>query len=144
MSGFLGASAGILYSINLIVQVVILLLLIAGYNYKRGKKYQSHGIIMMTTLFAHLLLIAIVMVPSLIINAGAVLTEPILGLIIALHAISGALAAGLAIVIVVAWRSQPQEKLGCRKRKGLMRPTFILWATSILLGVLFYVVAYVL
>jgi uncharacterized membrane protein YozB (DUF420 family) len=144
MSGLLGTSAVLIYDINLIMQIVILFTLLLGFQFKRMKNYSGHGKTMMFALALNLILIIFVMVPSLVIYAGALLTEPLLGLIIALHAICGTIAALLAITIIIAWRSVPAEKLGCRRRKRLMRPTITIWTAALLLGITFYVVGYIL
>jgi uncharacterized membrane protein YozB (DUF420 family) len=144
MSWLLGTSAALIYDINFIMQVFILFTLLMGFRFKRMKNYGGHGKTMMLALALNLILIFFVMVPSLVIYAGAFLTEPLLGAIIALHAICGTIAALLAITIIIAWRSAPAEKLGCRRRKSLMRPTIIIWTAALLLGISFYVVAFIL
>ncbi len=143
--GFLGTRAATPADINLIVQLIIITLLSAGYIYKRHKKLRLHGQIMVTAVVINGLAIALVMAPSLIFGFGAITSNP-LGpgpLISVAHAVVGATAWLCGAYLSWHWRLQPTTA-ECFKRKKFMKPVLYTWLTAAILGVGFYIFYYIL
>jgi hypothetical protein len=59
-----------------------------------------------------------------------------------IHAIAGAAALILGIVLVVAWILQSSNVKACRKRKRLMDITALLWTISVIFGIATYFAFY--
>ncbi len=142
MSFLLGGRADLIYDINVLLQAAILIIILFALQRKMKRKFVFHGNLMMSALVLHLLLVFIVMIPSWLRYAGAVFSQPVLGAVTIIHSILGTAAAVLGIAIIVAWKSAPAAKMGCMKRKRLMLPTVLLWVSSLVLGMVFYIVAY--
>ena len=142
MSFLLGGSADLIYDINVLLQAAILIIILFALHRKMKRKFVLHGNLMMFALVLHLLLVFIVMIPSWLRYAGAVLSLPALGAVIIIHSVLGTAAAAMGIAIIVAWKSTPAAKMGCMRRKRLMLPTALLWISSLVLGMVFYAIAY--
>ena len=144
--GILGTSASTVSDINLIVQIIIIALLAEGWIISRDKKkIRLHGQLMVTAVLINAAAIALVMLPSLILNFGAITSDP-LGpgpLITIAHSTIGAAAWLLGAYLSWVWGLKPAT-VECFKRKGLMRPVTYLWLFAAILGVGFYVYYYVL
>jgi uncharacterized membrane protein YozB (DUF420 family) len=143
MSSASGSNVPILYTANLILQVAMLLLLIVGRSLAKNKKFRSHGLMMTAATVLHVVSILLVMAPSFVRYFGVLLGRPNFGIVVTwIHVITGTLAAALAIFVVARWRLQKSTAV-CIKRKQLMKPLLLLWATALLLGIGFYVFYYV-
>ncbi len=140
----LGTRADLIFDINVLVQIAMLAILLMAMQQKVKKKYNSHGSLMVSALFLHLILVFTVMVPSWLRYGGQVFNQPLLGAIIITHSVTGTIAAAFAITIIIAWRIAPTNKMGCQKKKRLMLPTIVLWVISLILGIAFYIIGYVL
>lgn len=122
--------------ISLAIQLAVLVLLIVGYEFKRRLRYRLHGILMFSAVTLHLITIGAIMVPSFIV----ITLEKPTALIAAFspfHAAAGAITAILGVWIVGRWRFR-QSTLFCTPKKKVMLATFILWLTTLSLGVIFY------
>jgi hypothetical protein len=143
--GFLGTSASAVADINLIVQLAIVLLLAAGWVYGRDKKkIRFHGQIMIVAVVVNGAMIFLVMVPSLILNFGAITSNP-LGpgpLVSVAHSIAGTVAWLYAAYLAWVWRLKPAT-IECFKRKNWMKPVLYAWLAAAALGVGFYVYYYI-
>jgi Ca2+/H+ antiporter len=64
MSGFLGTGATFEADLNLIVQLIMGVALLAGVVLAKQKRYTAHGICQTTVLLLNLLMIGLVMWPS--------------------------------------------------------------------------------
>src|ERR1700675_1627999 len=64
MKGFLGTGATFGADLNLVVQLIMGVALLAGALLARKKRYKAHGICQMTVLLLNLLMIVLVMGPS--------------------------------------------------------------------------------
>ena len=128
-----------------VFQIIMLLLLFYGLILKRKMKFKEHGIIMFVATFAHLVLVLAIMIPSfaLAVVPYYILASPfdfvsIIGLI---HGVLGTLAVALGLLLVLAWRLS-KDVSGCFKRKRVMLPTFVIWATSLVLGLVLFWIFY--
>src|SRR4030067_2177165 len=93
-------------TLSLVVELVVLGLLIFGYNLKGMKKYRQHGITMTTALVLHLITIFSWMIWSFIsfLSAGSVDYGTLLVLVILAHVTFGIIAASLGAWLVFSWR----------------------------------------
>ena len=142
--GFLGTGASNVADINLIVQLVIVVLLVAGWIYGRNKRTKLHGQLMVMAVIVNGGAIALVMVPSLVLGFGAITSNP-LGpgpLVSVLHVIIGTVAWLTAAYLSWVWRLKP-ETVECFKRKKWMKPVLYTWLAAAVLGVVFYVYYYI-
>lgn len=138
MSGLLGTRAPVSSDLNLILQIALLALLLAGFvlgRRKTGSSLKLHGGLMRILVILNALSILLVMVPSLVVYFGAAVEEVfVVGFPLTLLHHSIGLIAEL-FGAVSAFR-----KFGNVRR--WMRTTFILWLVALLFGIGFYVVYY--
>lgn len=134
----------IIVTVSLVVQLSVLGLLLYGYLLKRRLRFQQHGFIMAVAVFLHLTLVFTVMIPSFVL---AIIPEYVVAhvnsatsLVSLIHASLGVTALTLGLWFVLGWRLKGLN--GCFKRKKYMRWTLMLWATSLLLGIILYVILY--
>ena len=145
--GFLGTGATFGADLNLVVQLIMGLALLAGALLAKCKRYRAHGICQTTVLLFNLLLIGLIMWPSF-----RQQVEPSLSKVIrkryyevaATHALLGITAEllGLYIVIVAGTNLLPQW-MRFRHWKWWMRAELVLWTIVLLSGVATYCTWYV-
>ncbi len=129
-------------TVSLIIQLVIVALLLAGYLLKKKGRFLLHGFIMLTAFAAHLAAIGVIMVPSLVIGiVPKILSNPtaIISVLSSIHTAAGATATLLGIYVIGAWRIRRETRF-CAPKAKVMRATFIIWLTSVSLGGLLYFV----
>jgi len=137
--GFLGTGATFQADLNLVVQVVMGMALIAGAFLAKRKRYTAHGICQTTVLLLNVPMIGLVMWPSFrlqvpsalpkIVHKGYYATATI-------HALLGISAevVGLYIVLVAGAKILPQW-LCFTNWKRWMRTELILWMLVLLMGI---------
>ena len=142
--GFLGTPAGIPADVNLILQIAMLGVLLIGRSRARGKNYGQHGRYMALAVAFNAVSLGIILLPSLLLGLGFIVSYPTnpISIVTILHAVIGTAAEFLGIYLVLKWRFS-KALVECMKNKRLMKPTIILWATTAILGVLFYLQLYV-
>ncbi len=138
MSGVLGTRASVSSDLNLILHIVLLVLLLAGFilgKRKTGSSLKLHGRLMTVLVALNALSILLLMGPSLFTNLGAAVDEVFtVGFpLTLLHHSIGLIAEILGAVLVF-------KKFGNVRR--WMRTTFLLWLVALLSGIGFYVVYY--
>jgi hypothetical protein len=130
---------------SLAIQIVIICLLIYGYNLKRKLKYLKHGATMALAVIFHATSIFAVMIPSFlaILSPDVILPEPKQLVYAAgvVHGIAGVIAFLLGIWLVATWRFRKNIQ-GCIKRKKMMPVTLTFWITTLVLGVFLFAVFY--
>jgi len=136
MSGVSGTSASVFSDLNLILQIVLLILLLAGFilgKKKTGGSIKIHGRLMTVLVVLNALSILLIMGPSLFTNLGAAAEEVFtIGFpLTLLHHSIGLIAEILGVVLVF-------KKFGNVRR--WMRITFTLWLVALLSGIGFYIV----
>ncbi len=146
MKGFLGTPASFGADLNLIVQVVMGLALIAGALLARAKRYAAHGVCMTTVLFLNLVPIGVVMWPSfeqLVLPRLATHLQKRYYMVAAIHGVLGAAAEllGLLILLVAGTNILP-ETWRFSRWKLWMRVELALWMSALLSGIGIYVVWY--
>ena len=145
--GFLGTGAPFGADLNLVVQLIMGLALIAGVLLATQKRYTAHGICQTTVLLLNLLMIGLVMWPSF-----QQQVKPALSKVLhkwyyeaaTIHALLGIAAEllGLYIVIVAGTNLVPQ-RLRFKRWKLWMRTELVLWAIVLVSGVGTYCAWYV-
>jgi len=139
MKGFLGTGASFGADLNLVVQLIMGLALIAGVLLAKQKRYTAHGICQTTVLLLNLLMIGLVMWPSF-----QQQVKPALSKVLhkwyyeaaTIHALLGIAAEllGLYIVIVAGTNLLPR-RLRFKRWKLWMRTELVLWAIVLVSGV---------
>jgi len=143
--GFLGTGASTAADVNLLSQLVVVALLIAGrWMLSDKKRARLHGQLMVFAVVVTGVGIAIVMLPSLVFGFGAITSDPTIpgSLISIFHSIIGGAAWLYGAYLSLIWGLKPTT-VECYKRKSAMRLVFIAWLAAAVLGVGFYVYYYV-
>ena len=145
--GFLGTGAPFGADLNLVVQLIMGLALIAGVLLAKQKRYTAHGICQTTVLLLNLLMIELVMWPSF-----QQQVKPALSKVLhkwyyeaaTIHTLLGIAAEllGLYIVIVAGTNLLPR-RLRFKRWKLWMRTELVLWAIVLVSGVGTYCAWYV-
>jgi len=145
--GFLGTGATFEADLNLLVQVVMGVALIAGALLAKRKRYTAHGICQTTVLFLNLGMIGLVMWPSFQHQVRPALPQSLHKWYYAMatiHSLVGGVAEllGLYIVIVAGTSVLPQS-LRFKDWKRWMRAELTLWSIVVLTGVGTYYAWYI-
>ena len=147
MKGFLGTGATFGADLNLIVQLIMGVALVAGVVLAKRRRYRAHGICQTTVLLLNLIMIALVMGPSFRLQVTPALPRGLDKRYYAAAAVHGffGIAAellGLYIVLVAGTNVVPQS-LRFKNWKPWMRAEFILWAFVLLTGLGTYCAWYI-
>jgi uncharacterized membrane protein YozB (DUF420 family) len=147
IKGFLGTGATFEADLNLVVQVVMGVALIAGSLLAKRKRYAAHGVCQTTVLLSNLGMIGLVMWPSFQQQVRPALPEGLHKWYFAaatIHALLGVMAEllGLYIVIVAGTHVLPQF-LRFKNWKRWMRAELVLWSIVVLTGMGTYYAWYI-
>lgn len=144
MTGILGTNAHLGADINLILQIIMLLFLIIGMVYKNKRKFKMHGGIMGIAVILHILTFLTVMGPPFFesFNYYITATSDLRVQTTLAHAVPGAIAMILGIILVGAWALRPSNIAACSRMKRLMDITVLLWLVSLIFGIATYLVFY--
>jgi uncharacterized membrane protein YozB (DUF420 family) len=147
MKGFLGTGATFGADLNLVVQLIMGVALLAGALLAKHKRYRAHGICQTTVLLLNVLMIGLVMWPSFRQQVKPALSKvhhKWYYEVAIVHAALGVTAEllGLYIVIVAGTKLLPQ-RLRFNNWKWWMRTVLVLWAIVLLSGVGTYCAWYV-
>jgi uncharacterized membrane protein YozB (DUF420 family) len=139
--GFLGRPSTFGADLNLLIQIVLGLLLLAGLLLARRSRYAMHGACQSLALVATLVMTAIWMAPAYHNNYGpAIFTlGNRVNVAAAAHVVVGSLALLLGIyVVLVAGTPLVPKALRFSNYKAWMRTLISVWWLALLLGVLTY------
>jgi plastocyanin/uncharacterized membrane protein YozB (DUF420 family) len=147
MNGFLGTGATFRADLNLVVQILMGVALLAGAYLARKRNFKAHKYCQSSVMVLNLLMIFLIMAPSFHrqvepqIPGG--LTEAYYSVAM-VHAVLGTLAEllGLYVVLVAGTKVVP-KKLRFKRFKPWMRAALALWWVVVLLGVATYYIWYV-
>lgn len=143
--GIFGTSAGIIFDINLVMQLVLLIFLVAGVVLKRPRK--RHGIIMASATLANLATILLIMGPSLVRNFGAIIADPLSAgaMTTIAHAMLGTITILLGLLFGFRFFSATRgsKPLACGTKRTMV-VTILLWLVTLSAGLAFYIYYYVL
>jgi uncharacterized membrane protein YozB (DUF420 family) len=139
--GFLGRPSTFGADLNLLIQIALGLLLLAGLLLARRSRYAMHGASQSLALVATLVMTAIWMLPAYHNNYGPAIFK--LGnrvnVAAAAHVVVGSLALLLGIyVVLVAGTPLVPKALRFSSYKAWMRTLISVWWLALLLGVLTY------
>ena len=145
MPGIFGTNALLIADLNLLVQIASFILLLCALLYKAKGKFKIHGSMMGIAVLLHFITFLIAMGPSFVVSYGFLTTDTLQFWIQTLwvHVISGALSLVLGIFLVAAWIPKVPNIKPCFGRKRIMDATAVLWAISLVFGIVTYVSAYV-
>lgn len=132
-------------TINLVLEILILIGLYVGFYYARRKMFRPHHANIQTTMvLSNLVLILSIMVPSFysfVILGGT--TTGTVGTLMIVHAILGAIAEGVALYLVFSERFKVIPKPWRIKNiKPVMRSVLGLWTIVVILGIGIYYFRY--
>ncbi|MEK6303231.1 MAG: DUF420 domain-containing protein [Acidobacteriota bacterium] len=147
MDGFLGTGATFRADLNLVVQIAMGLMLLAGMALARKHNYRAHKYCQSSVMVLNLVMIVLIMVPSFHKQVQPQVPDGLKEayyLVPYVHALLGTLAEllGLYIVLVAATQLVP-KKLRFKRYKPWMRTELALWWIVILIGVGTYYVWYI-
>ena len=130
---------------NLVLEIIILMVLLAAFALKRRGKFLKHGSMMLAGVILNILSFAIVMGPAFLSlgQNGLFNHSGRLYYVTLAHAGLGGTALVLGVFLVASWHLQASFQK-CMRRKKIMRLTFILWVLALILGILLYMLLYVL
>jgi uncharacterized membrane protein YozB (DUF420 family) len=140
MSGIFGTNAVLITDINLLIQIIAFILILVGFGYKTKGKFRNHGVAMGAAVVLHLTSFLLAMGPSFLDGFEFFTTDTsLLGVqTMWVHAVTGAIALVLGIVIVVTWIARVSDIAACTRRKRLMDVTVLLWLISLIFGIATY------
>ncbi|MCW4051866.1 MAG: DUF420 domain-containing protein [Candidatus Bathyarchaeota archaeon] len=142
--GLFNLNAPLIADLNLVLQISILMLLIAGVVIARlRRKFNRHGVLMGIALALNTMSIVIVMLPSILSFSGLFANLSTPAVIVVTHAVLGVLVEVLGILLVANWIAQRVNIKSCVGRRNLMRVTLLLWFLELVVGIYVYVMLYV-
>ena len=147
MNGFLGTGATFYADLNLVIQILMGLALLAGMFLARSKQFEAHKYCQSSVMLLNLVMIALIMLPSFRRQVApqipARLNDSYYA-VAAIHAGLGTLAEllGLYIVLVAATNLIP-ERFRFERYKPWMRTELTLWWVVVLLGLGTYYIWYI-
>lgn len=127
-------------TISLVLQILALVLLLAAIALKNKKSYRQHGAAVTIALMMHITTVFGVMMPSFstfFTSSGTIVYNAAV-IISLVHVTFGSIALALGIWLVAVWHFKTDLK-NCFKNKKIMRLVLVIWTTSILLGIVMYV-----
>jgi uncharacterized membrane protein YozB (DUF420 family) len=132
-------AATMFQTINLAVQLILLLFLGVGYYAFRGRQYKRHARLMTLAWAINIASFLLIMTPSLMMNAGTFLIPPIIffDVVSIAHIPLGATALLLSTYLVARWAFNSGRTNGC-VGKWPMRATMLTWTASIVIGAAIY------
>ena len=125
------------------IQIIALILLTIGvYPYRIRTKNRNliiHGFLSIMALALNLATIFYVMIPTFIFGTASLDSLSILqAAAVFLHVGFGVATVVSGLAIIISWIIHPLGELGCAKTWRLMIPTFIIWAFTLILGVIIH------
>ncbi len=139
MVGLLGR-APLTSDIAFFLEIVVFLVLIFGrFRFARRGKIRAHGLSLAGATAMHTISVVFIMIPSLARSLDLLFTDlsnPII-ILAWIHIPLGLLTLILAIYIISRWRFQ-RSNSPCYGRVRLMRPLWLLWILSLILGFVIY------
>ena len=147
VKGFLGTGATFQADLNLVVQLIMGIALLAGTLLAKCKRYRAHGICQTTVLLLNLLPIGLVMWPSFQQQVKPALSKSFHRWyyeVAMIHAALGIAAELLGLyIVVVAGTNVPPQWLRFKNWKSWMRAELVLWMIVLLSGVGTYCAWYI-
>jgi len=133
-----------LTDLNLFVQIANLIIIFVSIHFKNKGRPKHHGAMMGIAVVLHFLTFILVMGPifSNHFTFFSIETNLLLVQTTWFHAVPGAVALIMAILLVMIWVISPSKTAGCYKRKSVMDITLVLWLFSLTFGIVTYILFY--
>jgi len=130
--------------VNLVFQIIVFCLFIVSLVVAKRKKLFLHGNTIFVALVLNTVSIFIVMVPSLLSLTQLVVEKPfnVVSMTILVHTGIGVVAEILAVWLVASWGLRSSLK-PCARRKKMMWVSTAFWLAALLLGILLYLLLYI-
>ncbi|MBT8171377.1 hypothetical protein KJN74_00700 [Candidatus Bathyarchaeota archaeon] len=130
--------------LNLLIQIISMIIIFVSLYFKRKGKLKLHGTVIGIAVVIHALTFILIMGPIFSESFTFFSTETSLILVQTtwLHAIPGAIALLLAVLLLILWIINPSNTLACFKRKRTMDATLVLWLFSLAFGIVTYILFY--
>ena len=130
---------------NLVLEIIILIVLFVALALKRRGKLFKHGGAMLVGVVLNILSFVTVMGPALFsFGQNGLFDHPgRLYFVTLVHAGLGGIALVLGVFLVASWHLQASTQ-NCVRRKKIMLLTFVLWVLALILGILLYMLLYIL
>jgi uncharacterized membrane protein YozB (DUF420 family) len=130
--------------LNLLIQVITLVIILASLVYKKNGKLKMHGTTMGIAVILHVFSFVLVMGPAFYNFFEFFSTQTSIRAVQTawLHAVPGGIALLLGIFLVAKWAIQASNVAGCYKRKRIMDLTLVLWIFSLTFGIATYILFY--
>ena len=129
--GFIASTSPFAADLNLLAQIVVLGLLLAGAILAKSSEFKIHGWVMITAIAFQFVAVFSWMLPSLITNLGALASGGVGTAITLAHFLFGTFT--LALTVSAAFHLKLEREL-----KWTMRLAFSAWVLVAILGILFY------
>jgi uncharacterized membrane protein YozB (DUF420 family) len=142
LSGLFGTGAILETDFNMLLQIIIVIVLLIGL-YGRKRKVKTHTGIMIAATLAKFAAFLAFMGPIFFENLTFFLGPTYGGLSYLFHAFTGMITLALAFGLIISWATHASNLVPCYRRKRLMDVTIILWVTSVIVGIIGYVLVYV-
>jgi uncharacterized membrane protein YozB (DUF420 family) len=145
LSGIFGTNAVLITDLNLLIQIISFVVLLFALVNKMKKRFKMHGSFMGAAVFLHLISFLVAMAPSFVLGFDYFITYTLeIGVqMIWIHAVTGAVSLVLGLFLILAWVPRASNIKPCFGRKRIMDVTVALWATSLIFGIIAYIIYYV-
>lgn len=139
MVGFLG-KAPWTSDIGLFLEIAVTVALLVGrFVFARKGRIRAHGFAVTVAVVLHCISVPVIMVPSFAGFLKGLITDFLSPAVIItwVHVPIGVTVLVLGLFLVLEWRFRAPN-LTCYRRTRLMRPLWLLWVFSLILGYLLY------
>lgn len=139
MTGFLG-KAPLTSDIGLLLEIAVVVALLVGrFRFARNGRITAHGFSLTIALALHAASVLVIMIPSFAASLDFLFTEfySPAAIVTWIHVPLGFSVLALGIYLVSEWRFRLPGAT-CYKRVKIMRPLWLLWVFSLILGFLLY------
>lgn len=139
MVGFLG-KAPWTSDIGLFLEIAVTVALLVGrFVFARKGRIRAHGFAVTVAVVLHCISVPVIMVPSFAGFLKGLITDFLSPAVIItwVHVPIGVTVLVLGFFLVLEWRFRAPN-LTCNRRTRLMRPLWLLWVFSLILGYLLY------
>ena len=145
MTGIFGTEAALNVDVNLILQIIMFVIIVISLFYKNKMKFKIHGLLMGIAVILHVLTFLTVMGPIFFVYLSEFVKYVSYPEIQTtwIHAIPGAIAMIMGIMLVELWALHPSNIALCSRRKRLMDVTVLLWLISLIFGIATYILLYI-
>jgi uncharacterized membrane protein YozB (DUF420 family) len=145
LTGIFGTGAALNVDVNLILQIIVFVIIVISLFYKNKMKFKIHGVLMGIAVILHVLTFLTVMGPIFFEYFSELVEYTSYPEIQTtwIHAVPGAIAMIMGIMLVGLWALHPSDIATCNRRKRLMDVTVLLWLVSLIFGIATYILLYI-